>query len=86
MDFNSAKDLVDGSNILKLQRGGTKSVIDEEKPVIDFAYSSVVSIKTIHRKKERFFLSKIYGLKDLDQVHYMRKILKILLAKELINI
>ena len=59
MDFNSAKDLVDGSNILKLQRGGTKSVIDEEKPVIDFAYSSVVSIKTI-QKGEIFSLKNIW--------------------------
>ena len=47
MDPESAKDLVEGSRIIKLERGGTKGPIEEEKPVIDFAYASVVTIKDI---------------------------------------
>ncbi len=47
MDPQSARELVEGSKILKLERGGTKGPIDEEKPVIDFAYASVVTISNI---------------------------------------
>ena len=47
MDPESALDLVEGSKILKLERGGHKGPIEEEKSVIDFAYASVVTIKEI---------------------------------------
>ena len=47
MDPKSAEELVEGSRILKLERGGSKGPIEEEKPVIDFAYASVVTIKAI---------------------------------------
>ncbi len=47
MDPLAAKELVEGSRILKEARGGTKGPIDEEKPVIDFAYASVVTIADI---------------------------------------
>ncbi|MDA7602387.1 N-acetylneuraminate synthase family protein [Gammaproteobacteria bacterium] len=47
MDPSAAKELVEGSKILKQERGGIKGPIDEEKPVIDFAYASVVTIKDI---------------------------------------
>jgi len=47
MDPASAKDLVEGAKLLKLERGGKKGPIEEEKPVIDFAYASVVTIKDI---------------------------------------
>ena len=47
MDPMAASDLIKGSKIIKLERGGTKGPIKEEQPVIDFAYASVVTIKDI---------------------------------------
>jgi len=47
MDPKAARELVKGSKIIKLERGGTKGPVAEEKPVIDFAYASVVTIKDI---------------------------------------
>ena len=52
MDPQSARELVEGTRILKLERGGTKGPIDEEKPVIDFAYASVVTISNIKAGEE----------------------------------
>jgi len=40
-------DLIVGSTAIWQARGGTKSILSEEKPVIDFAYASVVSIRKI---------------------------------------
>ena len=48
MDPKAAKELIEGSKIIKLERGGTKGPIEEEKPVIDFAYASVVTIEKIN--------------------------------------
>ena len=53
MDPVSARELVEGSKIIKQERGGHKGPVKEEKPVIDFAYASVVTIKKI--KKGDFF-------------------------------
>ena len=47
MDPNAAKELVEGTKLIKKHRGGKKGPVKEEKPVIDFAYASVVSIKQI---------------------------------------
>ena len=47
--------------------GGSKTVLDDEKPVIDFAYASIVSIKDI--KKVKYLALKIFGLKDLEMVN-----------------
>jgi len=55
MDPISARDLVEGSKIIKQERGGKKGPIKEEQPVIDFAYASVVTIANI---KEGEILSK----------------------------
>ena len=41
------KDLIIGSEAIWLARGGNKNILEEEKPVIDFAYASVVSTKPI---------------------------------------
>lgn len=41
------KDLVDGSRAIWQARGGSKTILSEEQPVIDFAYSMVVSIAPI---------------------------------------
>tara|TARA_B100001248_G_scaffold250487_1_gene224643 strand:- start:38588 stop:39625 length:1038 start_codon:yes stop_codon:yes gene_type:complete len=48
MDPKSARELVKGTKILYLQRGGKREPVLEEKPVIDFAFSSVVAIKDIN--------------------------------------
>lgn len=39
--------LVEGAEAIWLGRGGQKNILDEEQPIIDFAYASVVSIKEI---------------------------------------
>ena len=49
MDPKAAKDLIDGANIIKKERGGVKGPVNEEKSVIDFAYASVVSISDIDK-------------------------------------
>ena len=49
MDPKAAKELIEGSRILFLERGGTKGPVPEEQPVIDFAYASVVSIDNINK-------------------------------------
>ena len=53
MDPKACKELIEGSKILKLERGGNKGPVSEEKPVIEFAYASVVTIKNI-KKGELF--------------------------------
>jgi len=47
------KELVVGSKNIHLALGGTKEILKEEKPTIDFAYASVVTIKPI-KKGETF--------------------------------
>lgn len=49
MDEGAARELIEGSKILKMERGGSKGPVDEERPTIDFAYASVVSIKPIKK-------------------------------------
>ena len=53
------KSLIDHSKQIWESRGGSKNIIEEEKPVIDFAYASVVSIKSI-KKGEKFSLDNIW--------------------------
>ena len=59
MDPKAARELIQGASILKQERGGTKIPVEEEKPVIDFAYASVVSIKDI-KKGETFSKDNIW--------------------------
>ena len=47
------EELVKGSRAIFLARGGTKTILPEEQPVIDFAYASVVTIKPV-RTGEKF--------------------------------
>lgn len=49
MDKNAARELIQGSKIIKQARGGSKGPVREEQPTIDFAYASVVSICEIKR-------------------------------------
>lgn len=53
------KDLIDGSRAVWQARGGSKSILREEKPVIDFAYATVVSIAPI-RKGDMFSRRNIW--------------------------
>ncbi len=52
-------DMITGSKAIWQARGGFKTILPEEQPVIDFAYATVVSIKPI-RKGETFTLQNIW--------------------------
>jgi len=41
------RDLIEGSRAIHAAMGGTKDILPEEQPTIDFAYASVVSIRDI---------------------------------------
>ena len=56
---NELADLVTGSKAVWQARGGRKTILVEEKPVIDFAYATVVSIKPI-AKGEAFTLQNVW--------------------------
>lgn len=53
IDPNELKDLILGSRAIHQALGGSKTILKEEKPTIDFAYASVVSIAPI-KKGARF--------------------------------
>ena len=53
------KNLVEGSKEIWKARGGKKDILEDEKPVIDFAYACVVAIKDIH-KGEALSLDNIW--------------------------
>ena len=59
MDPKAANELIEGANLIKKERGGEKGPVAEEKPVIDFAYASVVSISKI-KKGEKFNSENIW--------------------------
>ena len=52
-------DLVQGSRAIWQARGGAKTILAEEQPVIDFAYATVVSIAPI-RKGEAFTRDNVW--------------------------
>jgi N-acetylneuraminate synthase len=47
MDPAELKDLIDGSRAIHLALGGSKDILPEEQPTIDFAYACVVAIRDI---------------------------------------
>jgi len=47
MDIKAAKELIEGSKIIALQRGGKKEPAAEEQVTIDFAFATICSIKPI---------------------------------------
>jgi len=49
MDGQALRELIEGSNLLQQERGGSKGPVTEEQPTIDFAYATVVSIKNIKK-------------------------------------
>lgn len=52
-------DLITGSNAIWQARGGSKTILPEEQPVIEFAYATVVSIRAI-RKGEPCSLENVW--------------------------
>ena len=56
---NELKSLINGSKAIWEARGGAKTILDEERPVIDFAYATVVSIRDI-KKGEKFSKDNIW--------------------------
>jgi N-acetylneuraminate synthase len=53
------RDLIVGSKAVWQARGGGKTILPEEQPVIDFAYATVVTIKPV-RKGEVFSLENVW--------------------------
>jgi N-acetylneuraminate synthase len=53
------RQLCEGAQALFAARGGRKTILPEEQPVIDFAYASVVSIRPI-RKGEQFSSDNVW--------------------------
>ncbi len=53
------KDMIEGSRAIWQARGGRKTVLPEEQPVIDFAYATVVSIASI-KAGDTFGLDNIW--------------------------
>ncbi len=53
------KDLIIGTKAVHKAMGGTKNILKEEKPTIDFAYACVVSIRNI-KKGEKFSRDNIW--------------------------
>jgi sialic acid synthase SpsE len=52
MDSKALTELIEGSEFLFFERGGSKGPVDEEQPTIHFAFSSVVTIKDINEGEE----------------------------------
>ena len=59
MDPEACKELIYASKIVKVARDGKKGPVLSEKPTIDFAYASVVSIKSI-KKDEKLNYDNIW--------------------------
>ena len=59
MDESECRALIEGARRIKKMRGGIKGPVAEEKPTIDFAYASVVTIKEI-MKGELFSKENIW--------------------------
>jgi N-acetylneuraminate synthase len=49
MDIHACKELIEGSQILKRERGGKKEATNEEKVTMNFAFATVVSISPIKK-------------------------------------
>ncbi len=52
MDEQACRELIEGANILQLQRGGEKKPVAEEQPTIDFAFATICTIKSIAAGEE----------------------------------
>ena len=77
------KELVEGSKNIHLALGGTKEILKEEKPTIDFAYASVVTIKPI--KKGEPFTEDNLWVKRPGTGDFLAKDYETLLGKICLN-
>lgn len=59
MDPTQARELINGSEIIFNQRGGSKGPVEEEQPTINFAFATVVTINEIN-KGEKFTKENIW--------------------------
>ncbi|EAZ82414.1 N-acetylneuraminate synthase family protein [Algoriphagus machipongonensis] len=59
MDEKACEELIEGSKIIQLQRGGKKGPADEEKVTIDFAFATICTIKPV-QKGEKFTKDNIW--------------------------
>jgi N-acetylneuraminate synthase len=59
MDPKELQELINGSNAIYQALGGSKEILEEEKPTIDFAYASVVTIRSV-KKGEPFTKENIW--------------------------
>lgn len=73
IDPQELKELIGGSRAIYLSMGGTKDILPEEQPTIDFAYACVVSIEDIARG-ERLTRENIWvkrpGTGEIKAVHF----------------
>jgi N-acetylneuraminate synthase len=73
MDKKALRELIEGSKILKSELGGVKEAAAEEKPTIDFAFATVVSIKNINAgdvfSPENIWVKRP-GTGDIKAVHF----------------
>lgn len=80
IDPEELKELVKGCNAIYKALNGNKKILPEEKPAIDFAYASVVSIADIN-KDEIFSLDNLW-VKRPGTGEYLAKDLFSLLGKK----
>lgn len=59
MDEKECYELIQGSRIIHVERGGTKGAVKEEQPTIDFAFATVVTIEPI-KKGEKFSMENLW--------------------------
>ncbi len=59
MDIKATKELIEGSKIIALQRGGHKGPANEEQVTIDFAFATICTIKPI-KKGDVFTMENIW--------------------------
>jgi len=80
IDTEELKDLIIGSSAIYKSLGGSKDILPEEQPTIDFAYSSVVTTKNII-KGEKLTTENIWvkrpGTGDIRAVDFERVIGKV---------
>jgi len=85
MDPHACRELIKGSKIIKRERGGTKEPVPEEQPTIDFAFATVVAIKSI-KKGEMFSKENLWvkrpGTGDIPAEEY-KEILGKIAAKDI---
>ena len=73
IDPAELKELVQGSRAIHAALGGSKTILPEEKPTIDFAYACVVSIREIRageKLSEKNIWVKRPGTGEIKAVHF----------------